>query len=484
MILKKISTVIIGIVYFWSATVFLYATDVDHLTNLSLEEALQIMKRDNLELKISKFNEQMKAYEAKVAKGYQYGKLDVKLQALRSNDPGNIFGFKLKSREATFGDFGFSDFMGAIGQGAQQANGDFGAFSQGLNQQGGDILAIQPKDLNFPDARNHFQTTITYQVPLYTGGKLDQYGKITKALEKMSRLDSSKLLNEKIFQTQKTFYDISLVDQYINNLGEIISNIEELQDIVSSMKEEGYAKDIDKLEVEAKKAEVESMLSKANYNRELAYQYLSFLLNKKVDSIQNISTLATMPIVDKEQIQQDNLDIQKAKLGLKITDMAIKVQEATMLPTIGAFGEYGSSDNNPFNEFTHKDFYTVGFQLDWNLFNGKIDSYNLEKSKVENMKVKEQVALAKKGICLKVRKLITEIKSKDAEITNLETQLNFASKVYENYQARYKEGITSISDVIIKQSKELEVLLKLLTVKNDRNAKVFELISIINKGDI
>ncbi len=484
MILKKISTVIIGIVYFWSATVFLYATDVDHLTNLSLEEALQIMKRDNLELKISKFNEQMKAYEAKVAKGYQYGKLDVKLQALRSNDPGNIFGFKLKSREATFGDFGFSDFMGAIGQGAQQANGDFGAFSQGLNQQGGDILAIQPKDLNFPDARNHFQTTITYQVPLYTGGKLDQYGKITKALEKMSRLDSSKLLNEKIFQTQKTFYDISLVDQYINNLGEIISNIEELQDIVSSMKEEGYAKDIDKLEVEAKKAEVESMLSKANYNRELAYQYLSFLLNKKVDSIQNISTLATMPIVDKEQIQQDNLDIQKAKLGLKITDMAIKVQEATMLPTVGAFGEYGSSDNNPFNEFTHKDFYTVGFQLDWNLFNGKIDSYNLEKSKVENMKVKEQVALAKKGICLKVRKLITEIKSKDAEITNLETQLNFASKVYENYQARYKEGIASISDVIIKQSKELEVLLKLLTVKNDRNAKVFELISIINKGDI
>lgn len=484
MILKRISIVFLSI-YFWSATVSLYATDnANHLTNLSLEEALELMKRDNLELKISKFNEQMKSYESEMAKGHQYGKLDLKVQALRSNDPGNIFGFKLKSREATFGDFGFSDFMGAIGQGAQQANGDFGAFSQGLNQQGGDILAIQPKNLNFPDTRNHFQTTITYQVPLYTGGKLDQYGKITKALEKMSRLDSSKLLNEKIFQTQKTFYDISLIDQYISNLGEIVSNIEELENIVSSMKEEGFAKEIDRLEVEAKKAEVESMLSKATYNKELAYQYLSFLINQKVDSIQHISTLATMPIVDREQVQEDNIDIQKAKLGLKITDMAIKVQESNMLPTIGAFGEYGSSDNNPFNEFTHKDFYTVGFQLDWNLFNGKIDQYNLEKSKVENMKVKEQVALAKKGICLKVKKLTTEIKSKDAEINNLETQFNFASKVYENYQARYKEGITSISDVIVKQSKELEVLLKLLTVKNDRNGKVFELTSIINKGEI
>jgi len=446
-----------------STSVYLHATDVNHLNNLSLKEAISLMKRDSLELKISKFNEQIKAQEAKVAKGYKYGKLDLKVQALRSNDAGNIFGFKLKSREANFGDFGFAEF-------------DMSGQSN--------PLPVQPKELNYPNARNHFQTTLTYAVPLYTGGKLDQYGKITKSLEKMSRLNSSKLLNEKVFQTTKTFYDISLVNQYIDNLGNIVSNIDELENIVASMREEGFAKEIDQLEVQAKKAEVESMLSKARYNKELAYQYLSFLLNQKVDSIQEINSLAVMPKIVKKEIQEDNLDIQKAKLGLKITDMAIKLEESKFLPTLGAFGEYGSSDNNPFNDFIDKDFYTVGLQLDWNLFNGKIDKYNLEKSKVENMKVREQVELAKKGICLKVRKLITEVKSKDAEITNLDTQLNFASKVYENYQERYKEGITSISDVIIKQSKELEVLLKLLTVKNDRNAKVFELTSIINKGEI
>jgi len=466
------------------STTYLCATEESHLNNLSLDHALQLMKENNLELKISKFNEQMKAHEAKIAKGHKYGKLDLKLQALRSNDPGNIFGFKLKSREANFADFGFADFMGAIGQGAQQANGDFGAFSQGLAQEGGNILAIEPKDLNYPETRNHFQTTLTYMLPLYTGGKLDQYGKITKALEEMSTLDTSKILNEKIFQTTKTFYDISLVDQYIEKLSSIIANISQLQNIVSSMREEGFAKEIDEMEVNAKKSEVESMLSQATYNKELAYQYLSFLLNKKVDSIQNISGLAPMPTINKEEIQQSNLDIQKAKLGLNITDMAIKLQESNFLPTVGAFGEYGSSDNKIFNEFFDKDFYTVGLQLEWNLFNGEIDKYNLAKSKVENMKVRDQVELAKKGICLQVRKLVTEIKSKDAEISNLDTQLGFASKVYENYEERYREGITSISDVIIKQSKEIEVLLKLLTVKNDRNAKVFEVTSIINKGEI
>ncbi len=431
------------------------------LHNLSLTQALILMKKDNLELKISKFNEKIKAYEAKVAKGHNYGKLNANFQALRSNDAGNIFGFKLKSREASFGDFGFSQF----------------------DSTNPNILSLQPNDLNYPDARNHYQTTITYMLPLYTGGKLEQYGKITKALEHMSQLDTSKLLNEKTFQTTKTFYDISLLKQYINNLTSIVSNIDTLENIVRNMKEEGFAKEIDELEVQTRKSEANSMLSQAQYNKELAYQYLSFLLNNNVVSIQTLTNKVPMPNINVNTFLENNLDIQKAKLGLKITNMAIMAQEANFHPTIGAFGEYGSADNQAFNNFQEKDFYTIGVQLEWNIFNGFIDKHNLDKAKVENMKVKEQVELAQKGIGLKIAKLQTEAKSKIAEITSLESQFTLAAKVYENYQERYKEGITSISDVLIKQSKELEVLLKLSTAKNDRNAKIFELRNILNEGE-
>ena len=57
---------------------------------------MEILKQNNLELKISKFTEQMKAYEAKAAQGQNYGKLDLSLSGMRSNDAGNVFGFKLK----------------------------------------------------------------------------------------------------------------------------------------------------------------------------------------------------------------------------------------------------------------------------------------------------------------------------------------------------------------------------------------------------
>jgi outer membrane protein TolC len=440
--------------------------------NLSLQNALELVKRNNLELKIAKFDEQMRAYEAKVARGHAYGKADVTFQAIRSNSSGNVFGFKLESREADFGDFGADEFMN-----------NFGACQNGDMTACGNMYGNPPNNLNDPKTRNHFQTKFSYMVPLYTGGKLEQYKNITNALHTMSILDSSKLLNEKLFQTSKTFYDISLVEEYLTNLSSIVININRLQGIVSSMREEGFAKEIDELEVEARKSEVESMLSQAGFNKELAYQYLSFLLNSDVGSIQLISEMPPMPNVLKEEVQKNNLDIQKAKLGLEITDMAIKVQESNLLPEVGAFGEYGSSDNNLFNKFFEKDSYTVGVQAKWNLFDGDINKNNLEKSKIENMKVKEQVNLAKKGICLKVKKTLTEIKSKDSDIRSLETQYEFANRVYETYSEQYREGISSISDVLIKQSKEIEILLKLLTAKNERNTKVFELNNIMNREE-
>ncbi|MEA2048695.1 MAG: TolC family protein [Campylobacterota bacterium] len=446
---------------------------VASVKNLRLNTALEMLQNNNLELKISKFNEQMKVYEALSAEGHHYGKLNLAVSGMRSNDAGNVFGFKLQSREATFGDFGFNEFIGqmdTITPGSPTFDG------------GSALLATAPADLNYPEARNHYLTKVTYMLPLYTGGKLTEYGKITQAMVSMSQYDTQKVLNEKIFQTKKAFYDISLIENYIHNLSRILKNIDRLESIVQSMRAEGYAQEIDTLEVQARKAEAQSMHNQAKLNRDLAYQFLSFLLDEEVVSIQSVSDMAPMPKLNMNDVEANNIDIQKALLGLKISQMAMNIEESNYLPSVGAFGEYGSADNTLWNDFNDKDFYTVGVQLTWNIFNGGIDAANLEKAKVNYLKVQNQVALAKSGVALKVKKLETEILSKHADVKSYQKQLNFARKVYENYRARYKEGIVSITDVLIKQSKELEVLLKLLTLKNERNTKIFEINSIINEG--
>jgi len=452
--------------------------------NLTLSNAIDLVKRDNLEVKIARFSEQMQQMEIKVVEGMNYGSLDLSLTGMRSNDALNVFGFKLMSREATFGDFGFSEFLGGIGGAMQVANGDFKTFSQimGNPSAQAQMLNIAPNDLNYPDARNNYQTKLSYMLPIYTGGKLTEYKHIMESMYKMSKYDTQKLLNTKIYEVKKAFYDISLVERYIYNLSKIMKNIKKLKEVILTMQKEGYAKEIDLLEVQAREAEAESMYNQAKLNRELAYQFLSFLLNRDISSIKKVNTKAPMPHVDKYVLELNNIDIQKAKLGLQISEMAVNAEKSSFLPTVGGFAEYGSADNVLFNDFAEKDSYTFGVQMKWNIFNGGQDDARLEKAKLKRLQVRDQVELAKRGIALQAKKLKTEILSADADIKSYTKQLKFAKKVYENYSTRYKEGMASISDVLIQQSKELESLLKLLTVVNNRNTKVFELESIINGG--
>jgi outer membrane protein TolC len=444
--------------------IILFGANSAALKNLSLKNAENIVKKDNLEISIAKFDEQMRVLDVKVAKGYNYGKLDLTQIFVRSNDALSVFGAKLMSREATFGDFGFRQFLSP---------------PPGTTN----ILKVQPTDLNYPGYRNLFQTKLMYKVPIYTGGKLTQYRKIAQEMVVLSKLDSQKVISKVLFQTKKTFFNITLLDNYIINLNIILKNMNILENTVKSMIEVGYAKHVDLLEVQAKKSNVLRMLNQAKVNRKLAYRFLSFLLNKNVKSIIHVNEDKVVKNINKIFILSKNLDIKRAKEGLKISKMNIRLKESAFLPEVGAFGEFSTADDTFLSNFRKHDAYTIGVQFKWNLFNGGVDKTNLEKARVKSMKIAEQLELAKKGIALKIDKIETEIESIQFDINSLNEELKLSHTIYKNYLGRYKEKLVSINDVIIKQSQEIERVLKLEKVKTKRNEKIFELEKIAN-GDI
>ena len=445
--------------------------------NLTLQEALDIVQKENLEINIAEFDRDVAKLGVKVANGYSYGKLDAEIMGLRSNDAGNVFGFKLQSREANFGDFGFSEFLGGVGQAIGQSGGDFGAFAKimGNPQMSGQLLSTTPKDLNYPDTRDHFDAKLMYMIPLYTGGKLASYRDIARKMVKMSKLDKQKVEAQKKYEVRKIYYDISLLYQFEKDLTTIKNNIDKLKNSTISMREEGYAKKTDLLEVESKLSNVERMLFQAQANKDLSYQFLSFLLNSEVKSIKKISLNTLDCEVPLENILKNNRDIQKAELGLQIQSNMVDVSKSSYKPEIGAFAEYGSSDDKFLNDFSSHDRYTVGVQAKLNIFNGGIDSAKVEQEKIKRLKVKKQIELAKKGISLQYKKIHTEIKNLDNQIDSIKKEIELMDEIYQAYQERYKEGLASINDVVIKQSQQIEKLLKLLELQNNRNEKILQI---------
>ncbi len=471
-----------GLKYLWLFAVFCTFLNADDLNtskpyiNLPLKKALQLTNRQNIEIDIAEFDRKIAKLGVKVANGYNFGKLDATLMGLRSNDAGNVFGFKLQSREATFGDFGFDEFLGGVGQALQMSGGNFDAFSNIMQNpaMASQLLSTAPENLNNPDPRNHFDLKLMYMIPLYTGNKLSSYKKIAEDMARMARLDKQKVEAQKSFEVRKTYYDISLLDKFVEDLTTIKNNILQLRDATIEFKKEGYAKKTDLLEVESKLSNVERMLFQAKANRELSYDFLSFLLDHEVKSIKHVSLDTFDCKIPLENVLKRNRDIKKAEVGLEIQTKMIDVTSSAFKPEVGAFVEYGSSDNTFLGNFKDHDRYTFGVQAKLNIFNGGVDMHKVEQEKLKRLKVKRQVELAKKGIALKYKKITTEIANADKQVESLKKELELAQEIYNNYQERYKEGLASINDVVIKQSEQIEKLLKLLRTQNIRNQKILE----------
>ena len=437
----------------------------DSTTNaLSLNQALEMLKSQNLEIKAANFDVESAKTNVDVVSGMNWGNLTFTQDVARSNDAGNVFGFKLASREANFGDFGAREFM------ATQTPTGFPDSA----------YTTPPHDLNYPGYRNLFQSKLKYEVPLFTGFAISSYEDIMKEMTKMKSLDKEKVIAEKRYELKKSYYNMALLDASIKNLDKILSNIDILENTTKTMIDVGYAKHVDLLEVKAKKGNVQRLLVQMHANKKLLYHYISFLLNQRVTAIiPPISDIA-MPKLSDEEILKSNIDIQKATTGLEIKKSMLESSEAGYYPTVGAFGEVSTSDDTFLGDANDHKSYTVGARVTWNLFNGGIDSAKIEQSKIEKLKMQSQVALAKQGIALKLAKIRTEIESYDAEIASLEKELALANAIYDNYEGRYKEKLISMSDVIIKQSAQIEKIVQLQSVKNKRIEKIFALKKLAN----
>ncbi|MCD6433472.1 MAG: TolC family protein, partial [Sulfurimonas sp.] len=314
----------------------------------------------------------------------------------------------------------------------------------------------------------------------FTGFQISSYSDIMESMTRMKTLEKTQVINQKIYEVRKSFYDMALLRDSTKHLKTILDNIETLENMTKNMIEVGYAKKVDLLEVKAKKGNVERLIVQMDSNQKLLYHYISFLLNRKVTTIQTPSSEVPMPLLSDEDILNSNLDIQRAQTGLEVRQSMIDVSKSSYYPMVGAFAQIATADDTFLGDANDHKAYTVGARLTWNIFNGGIDGAKVEKSRLDHLKTKTQVQLAKKGIALKIAKTRTEIETADAEIVSLKKELDLANAIYENYEGRYREKLSSMSDVIIKQSEQIQKILQLQMAKNKRNERIFALEKLAN----
>jgi len=431
----------------------------------TLEEVLESVKQNNKEIKIADFDIKIKEYENAIAEGYRYGKLDFSETYSKTDHPGYVFGMKMASRDTKFIDFGFDQFL-------SQMPGLLNPQTASSTSEA--ILNTVPNKLNYPDPRENYETKFSYQLPIFTGGKLEGYRDITKKLVLLYSTNKDKVIGEKVAEAKKTFYDTLLLEDMIKDLEKIQKSVLRLELSVEEYIKEGYANKIDLLEIKAKKAEVEEMLIKALANKELSMAFISFLAGQDIYSIKGSFEELQARDYDIKSVVEGNHDIKMAQIGSSIAKSNISVEKSSLFPTLGGFAEGGWNDDK-FGDFDDKGYYLFGVQAKINIFNGGIDSASYQKAKIGYLKAKEQEEFAKSAIELKTKQLLTELKGIGARIETLKSRHSLDEEIFENYQERYVQKLVSMNDLLIKESLMLESMMKLYEVQNQKNAKLFEL---------
>ncbi|NPA88182.1 TolC family protein [Caminibacter pacificus] len=438
---------------------------------ITFDEALKEALSNNLELKAKKLNIDKAKADLKQAKGMDWGKLTFSEEISRTNNAMYVFGMKLESREATFRDFGFADFLGGVAQ-VLQASPDYDTFKSYMTNpaMAAQLLNTAPKDLNYPGSRTNFKTKFVYEVPLFTGYKLTYAKEMAKLQIKANKYKYAHDKNKLAIEVLKAYNGAVAAKSFVNALETAKKTTTSFINMISAFYKNGMATKTDLLEAKKRDNEVNAMLIEAKNKYKLALAYLRFLTDdNEISDVGDFKIIipqnASLKELQKIALQNRN-DLKWMKSNLKTMEKKVKFDKADKYPMVGAHLEYGWNDNALNNISADKDYYLIAAGLKWNILDKSTDA-KVEKSKIEANQVALYYGYMKKGIKLDVEQKYLDYKAKKAVVNEKLTNKELAEEILKKYTYMYKQGMINITILLMKEAEARKARAELIKARYD-----------------
>lgn len=418
---------------------------------VSFEEALEKTLQNNESLKAKKLAIKVNEINLRNVNGNTLGTLEFQENISRSNNALHTFGMKLGAREASFADFGFDQFLTSTAMGKIMQN------NTGVTQNDmADLLATQPDKLNHPTERNNFETKLVYQLPLFTGFKLENAKKMAELQINASKAKYSHDTKQLSLEVLKAYNGAVAAKYFINATKKAKEATSSFVFFAEQMYKEGFVTNIDVQQAGVYDMKINSMLLEAQNKYSLAIAYLKFLTNDYL--IDSVKDFKSIKISDDNlaQLQESAIssrdDLKWMQHNTKTMQQKVKYEQSDNYPMIGAHIEYGFNDDELRNINNDKDYYTAAIGLKYKIFDGLNSSSNIEKAKLDYTKTKHYLQYMTDGIKLEVEKAYLTLGTKQSVLKEKIKAQNLADDVLEKSQEMYKNQLMKMSDLLMQQA--------------------------------
>ncbi|BDD03773.1 TolC family protein [Aureibacter tunicatorum] len=392
---------------------------------LSLEEAMNMACKQNATLKVKQAEFWEARSRARQSLAAFLPQVEASAMMTRTNDPLNVFGQKLKQGVVTQNDF-------------------------------------IPADLNNPDGFSNFNTRVDIRQPIFNLDGIIGRGAAEDARDaKKWELERTK--EYVLMEVKKQYFAISLAQHKVEVLEGALKTAQANLQLVEDLKEQGYAKEADRLEVSVYVADLEGKLLQSESDLLTAEDYLVVLLNepkgtsiKTTESLEDVQTL----FEEYDQLSDQRADIKAFSLGLDASKKMYKSSTFAFVPRVNAFGALEQNGRQFFGD--SKNNYFVGLQLSWTLFNGFKSLGKAQEAKATWLKTQYQFDEYKRQNELELSKAVREAKVYEKRVQLASLAKEQAEESYRMRKDRYEEGLEKTTDLLLAQSlsaqKQLEYL--------------------------
>jgi len=333
------------------------------------------------------------------------------------------------------------------------------------------------------NTHNIFLASIMLTQPIYMGGKIIAYNKITDYLNQVEESKYDLQNQELIVKVDEAYWQIvsleskkKLAESYLNLLRTLDANVEKLV-------ENGFATKADGLSVKVKLNEAEVTVIQVDNGLSLCKMLLCQICGMPLESDFTLADatqddiLLLADISEAENIDTTNIDAKNVnrpelnalELATKIYEQKVNVVRAEFLPNVALTGGYTWTNPSCFNGFENKmkGMWTVGVGVKIPIITSGERIYKTRVAKLEAEKAECKLEETREKIELQVKQSSQRVIEAAKRLSTAQKSLQSATENLRYANVGLKEGVIPVSNVLEAQTGWLKAQSTMVQAKID-----------------
>ncbi len=400
---------------------------------MNFKSCVEATLADNPNMAVSQARIAQAKHALEAAKSSRMPQVVASITAARSDNALNVFGMKLQQRQATFGDFGFSEF----------------------SQSNSNILTVQPKDLNHPGPRSDVNTRIEIRLPVWNGGKISAFQDQAKAMVLAAKQGDAATQQYLIYNVYQAYEGVHTARAYIAVAKKALAAADAYVKTTQNLVEQGVVVRSELLNAKVHRAEAMTALEKAKSQEQIALDSLKMLMNKQEMQDLNVGQRIAMSLpfdsVDEmlEMAFQNNPELRAMQKQVVSKQAAVRSEKAALYPS---FNLMARNDWNSDTLSLGESSYTIAGVAQWKLTDFGVTSNTVDRVQAAANEEKAKLQSKRNEVRLKVLTAWRNLKVAQKQQNMNQVSVAQAEEAQRLIMKRYKNGVSTMTEVLATQA--------------------------------